>query len=143
MTAEYVLKAALGAKSAYAVSSAGTEAKPQEMAHYVRARLHQRGLDPAKHQQRRVTAEMLNEADLVVAMGLDHRAYLKEQFGREAWLFNQVCFGKEEPVLDIGEALPNLPPDPAAQATYGISVVDYICDSMPYFIQNVERYLFS
>ena len=143
MTAEYVLKAALGAKSAYTVSSAGTEAKPQEMVHYVRARLHQRGLDPAKHQQRRVTAEMLNEADLVVAMGLDHRAYLKDQFDREAWLFNQVCFGKEEPVLDIWEALPNLPPDPAAQAIYGISVVDYICDSMPYFSQNIERYLFS
>jgi len=143
MTAEYVLKAALGVESAYVVSSAGTEAKPQEMAHYVRARLHQRGLDPAKHQQRRVATEMLNEADLVVAMGLDHRAYLKDQFGREAWLFNQVCFGKEEPVLDIWEALPNLPPDPAAQAIYGISVVDYICDSMPYFSQNVERYLFS
>jgi len=143
MTAEYALKAALGLESAYVVSSAGTEAKPQEMAHYVRARLHQRGLDPAKHQQRRVTTEILNEADLVVAMGLDHRAYLKEQFGREAWLFNQVCFDQEEPVLDIWEALPNWPPDPAAQAAYGISVVDYIGDSMPYFSQNIERYLFS
>ena len=143
MTAEYALKAALGLESAYVVSSAGTEAKPQEMVHYVRARLYQRGLDPAKHQQRRMTADMLNEAKLIVAMGLDHRAYLKEQFGREAWLFNQVCFGQEEPVLDIGEALPNWPPDPAAQAAYGISVVDYICDSMPYFSQNIERYLFS
>ena len=143
MTAEYALKAALGIESAYVVSSAGTEAKPQEMVHYVRARLHQRGLDPAKHQQRRVTTEMLNEADLVVAMGLDHRAYLKDQFGREVWLFNQICFGKEEPVLDIWEALPNWPPAPEAQAAYGISVVDYICDSMPYFSQNVERYLFS
>ena len=143
MTAEYALKVALGLESAYIVSSAGTETKPQEMAHYVRARLHQRGLDPAKHQQRRVTAEMLNEADLVVAMGLDHRAYLKDQFGREAWLFNQVCFGQEEPILDIGEALPDWPSNPEAQAAYGISVVDYICDSMPSFIENVERYLLT
>lgn len=141
MTAEYALKAALAAEPAYAVSSAGTQAQPQEMAPYVRARLSQRGIDPAQHRQRRVTVEMLNEADLVVTMGMDHRAYLNEQFGRATWLFNQVCFGKEEPVLDIGEALPNWPPDLAAQAAYGISVVDYICEAMPHFIENVERFL--
>jgi protein-tyrosine phosphatase len=141
LTAEYALKAALGAEAIYRVSSAGTQAEFQEMAPYVKERLLQRGLDPAKHQQRRVTADMLNEANLVVAMGLDHRAYLKELFGREAWLFNQICFGKEEPVLDVWEAVPNYQDDDEAKVAYGTAVIDYICEAMPYFIENVERFL--
>jgi protein-tyrosine phosphatase len=141
MTAEYALKAALGTEAIYRVSSAGTQAEFQEMAPYVKARLSQRGLDPAKHQQRRVTADLLNEANLVVAMGLDHRAYLKEQFGREVWLFNQICFGQEEPILDIWEAVPNYQYDNEARVAYGLAVVDYICEAMPHFIENVERFL--
>lgn len=141
MTAEYALKATLGAESPYAVSSAGTEAAPQEMLPYVRARLHQRGLDPSGHRQRKLTAEMLRQADLVVAMGLDHRAYIKTHFNREALLFNQICFGREEPVLDVGEAVPGWPNNSQAQIAYAISVVDYICEAMPYFALNMERFI--
>jgi protein-tyrosine phosphatase len=141
MTAEYALKAALGVEAIYKVSSAGTQAEFQEMAPYIKVRLSQRGLDPIKHQQRRVTADILNGSDLVVAMGLDHRAYLKEQFGRQAWLFNQICFGKEEPILDIWEAVPNYQHDHRARIAYGTAVVDYICEAIPDFIKNVERFL--
>jgi protein-tyrosine phosphatase len=74
-------------------------------------------------------------------MGLNHRDYLKEQFDRAAWLFNQICFGLETPVLDVGEALPNKPHNPAAQQAYIYEVVDYLCGSMPYFLKNVERFL--
>jgi protein-tyrosine phosphatase len=56
MTAEYALKAALGSQPAYLVSSAGTEAMPQEMSSYLRQRLLERDLDPTGHRQRRVTA---------------------------------------------------------------------------------------
>ncbi|MCK6629789.1 MAG: hypothetical protein L6R45_32015 [Anaerolineae bacterium] len=141
MTAEYALKAALGPQPIYRVSSAGTEAKFQVMAPEVRARLMQRGLDPSAHRQRRVTAGMLAEAEVVVAMGLDHRRYLREQFGREAWLFNQICFGREEPVLDVGEAVPYEQCDPAARQTYIYTVVDTICEAMPHFIKNIGHYL--
>ena len=140
MTAEYALKAALGPHSVYQVSSAGTEAKLQTMSPHVRERLSARGLDARLHQQRRVTAEMLAKADIVVAMGLDHRRYLQEQFGRKGWLFNQICFDTEEPVLDVWEAVPYERSDPTAGQAYIYAVIDYVCDSMPYFIQNIERF---
>ncbi len=140
MSAEYALKAALGPQPPYRVSSAGIEAEPQAMSPHVRERLGRRGIDPTDHRQRRVTAEMLHEADVVVAMGLDHQAYLKAQFGREVWLFNQICFGTAAPVLDVWEAVPNEQRNPAARQAYIYAVVDYICDAMPHFIGNVERF---
>jgi protein-tyrosine phosphatase len=88
-----------------------------------------------------VTAGMLTEAEVVVAMGLDHRRYLREQFGREVWLFNQICFGRESPVLDVGEAMPHEQRDPAARQAYIYTVVDYICEAMPHFIKNIGYYL--
>jgi protein-tyrosine phosphatase len=141
MTAEYALKAALGPQPAYIVTSAGTEAVPQRMSPYVRERLALRGLDPVLHQQRRVTADMLDLADLVVAMGFDHRRYLQEKFGREAWLFNQICFGVEEPVLDVWEASPNEPGNSAATQAHIYTVIDHLCDAVPHFIQNVGRFM--
>jgi protein-tyrosine phosphatase len=68
MIAEYALKAVLGPQPAFQVSSAGTEAKPQAMAPEVITRLLYYGLAPTAHRQRRVTQEMLHQADLVVAI---------------------------------------------------------------------------
>ncbi len=131
----------LGPQPAYRVSSAGTEAIPQAMAPEVRAWLAEHNLDATAHQQRRVTAEMLQQADVVVAMGLDHRRCLQEQFGRKAWLFNQICFDTAEPVLDVWEAVPLAQSDPAARQVYIYSVIDHICEAMPQFIKNVEQFL--
>ncbi|MCL4302478.1 MAG: hypothetical protein KJ077_42710 [Anaerolineae bacterium] len=140
MTAEYALKAVLGPQQAYRVSSAGTEAKLQAMSPHVRQRLALHGLNPETHRQRRLTTEMVAEADVVVAMGLDHRRYLQEQFGRDAWLFNQICYGREMPVLDVWEAVTNEQRNPAAQQAYIYAVVDYICEAVPHFIKNVGRF---
>lgn len=141
MTAEYALKAALGATPAYRVSSAGTQAIPQDMVPFVLERLHQRGLNPLAHRQRRLTAEILAQADLVVAMGLDHQSFLWRHFDYEAPLFNQICFGKAEPILDIWEAVPDDLHDYSTVAAYGMSVVDYICEAMPHFVANMEHFI--
>jgi protein-tyrosine phosphatase len=140
MTAEHALKAVLGPEPVYHVSSAGTGVIPQEMHPVIKTRLRERGIDPTGHRMRQITGDILNGTDLVVAMGLDHRAYVKERFGCEAVLFNQICCGQEEPILDVGERVPAAQNEVARQA-YAITVVDHICDSMPAFIANVERYL--
>ena len=74
-------------------------------------------------------------------MGLDHQTALQERFSYEAPLFNQICFGKAEPILDIWEAVPDYLHNYAAEAAYGMSVVDYICKAMPHFVANVERFI--
>ena len=141
MSAEYALKALLVAETGYRVGSAGTHAEPQAMAPFVLARLQALGLDPSSHRQRKVEAALLAEVDLVVAMGLDHRDYLRTHFNRETWLFNQICFGKEEPVLDSWEAVPNWQTDKEALQSYAVSVVDYIHQAMPHFVKNMGNYL--
>jgi hypothetical protein len=83
----------------------------------------------------------LAEADLVVAMGFDHRQFIKENFNREVLLFNQVCFSQEEPVLDTWEAVPNWQDNRAASEAHMQQVIDHICEAMPAFIKNMERLL--
>jgi protein-tyrosine phosphatase len=143
MTAEYVLKAALEERPelTYRVSSAGVEARPQMMAAFIKDQLLKRGIDPAGHRQRKLTAEILAEANLAVAMGFDHRAYVRETFKQDVPLFNQVCFGREQPILDTWEAVPDWQTNPLASQTYALQVVDYICEAMPAFIENIERFL--
>lgn len=141
VTAEYALKAALGRDPRYEVGSAGIEAIPQAMAPEVRALLRRRGIDPGGHRQRKLSAELLDTAHLPVAMGLDHREYIKQHFGRELVLFNQVCFDREEGLLDTWEAVPDFDRNPQGRRDYLAWVVDYLCSSMPEFIANMERYM--
>lgn len=143
MTAEYALKAILEERPElnYSVSSAGVEAMPQMMAAYIKDQLVQRGIDPSGHRQRKLTAEILAETDLAVAMGFDHRAYVRETFKQDIPLFNQVCFGREEPILDTWESVSDWRTNPLASQSYALQVVDYIFEAMPVFIENVERFL--
>lgn len=141
MTAEYALKASLGGSPRYAVGSAGIEANPQAMAPEVRERLRQRGIDPSAHRQRKLTAELLHAAHLPVAMGLDHREYVERHFGRRLPLFNQVCFDREEALLDTWEAVPDFERNPQGRRDYIAWVVDYLCSAMPEFIANMDRFL--
>jgi protein-tyrosine phosphatase len=106
MTAEYALKARLDPRSPLRVSSAGTVAIPQAMHPDVRAYLVQRGVDPSPHQQRQVSAELLRASDLVIAMSTDHQAFLVDTFRYRAPLFNEICHGRSDVLLDIWEAIP-------------------------------------
>jgi protein-tyrosine-phosphatase len=139
MIAEHALRAALGDDRRYQVGSAGTEAEIQEMMPRVRERLLERGIDPSAHRQRRLTLEMLEEADLVVAMGLDHRQFIRSQWGRQVLLFNQACHDREEPVLDLWEALPDWQENPEGANAYVSGIVDSIIDAMPALIRRLDR----
>ncbi|MFM8540471.1 MAG: low molecular weight phosphatase family protein [Nitrospira sp.] len=139
VTAEYALKARLGPGTKLIVGSAGIEAKPQPVHPMIIEYLRAKGTDPSAHIQRKLTRELLESADLAVAMGFDHRDFIREQFGRAVPLFNQVCFEKEEPVLDVHEVLPNWLEDMAAARAYVKSVVDHIWDSAPALLARLPR----
>jgi protein-tyrosine phosphatase len=141
MTAEYALKAMLDPRSPIRVSSAGTVAIPQAMHPDVRAYLVQRGMDPSNHQQRKVTAELLHATDLVIAMSTDHQAFLFDTFQYCAPLFNDVCHGKSEPLLDVWEAIPTWETDLDAARHYAFQVMEYIWASIPCLLQNLGTYL--
>jgi protein-tyrosine phosphatase len=141
MTAEYALKARLDPSSRVRVSSAGTVAILQAMHPDVRAYLVQRGVDPSQHRQRRVSAELLHATDLVIAMSTDHQAYLFDTFQYRAPLFNDVCHGRSEPLLDVCEAIPTWETDLDAARRYAFEVMEYIWESIPCLLQNLSTYL--
>jgi protein-tyrosine phosphatase len=141
LTAEYALKARLDPRSPIRVSSAGAVALPQQMHPYVRAYLVRRGVDPSQHQQRRVSAEILSASDLVIAMSTDHQAFLVDTFQYRAPLFNEICHGRSEPLLDIWEAIPTWETDLDATRNYAFQVMEYIWASIPYLLENLGTYL--
>ncbi len=141
LTAEYALRAQLPPSHPYRVRSAGIEAHPESVAPTVRDRLLARGVDCRDHVQRRLTHAVLAEADLVVAMGLDHRAFIRRVFSREAPLFHEICFRREEGVLDLHEALPDWSRDPEASQRYMVRTVDHIWKAMPAFIARLPDWV--
>jgi protein-tyrosine phosphatase len=141
MTAEYALKARLDPRSPIRVSSAGTMAIPQAVHPDVRAYIVQRGIDPSLHQQRKVSAELLRASDLVIAMSMDHQAFLVDTFQYRAPLFNEICHGRSEPLLDIWEAIPTWETDLDAARNYAFQVMEYIWASIPCLLQNLGTYL--
>lgn len=139
LVAEYALKARLGPESRCLVGSAGIEALPQPVHPLIRDRLREKGVDPAAHVQRKLTRELLEGVDLAVAMGLDHRDFIRRHFDRDVLLFNQVCYEKEDPVLDIHEAIADWRNNLEAARDYTLSVIDYIWDAMPAFLARVPH----
>ncbi len=71
-------------------------------------------------------------------MGLDHREFIHRRFGREALLFNQICYGVEDSVLDIHEAVPDFARNLDAALAYAARAIDHIWDSAPLFVEHLE-----
>jgi len=143
VTAEYALKARLGPDMQLIVGSAGIAVKPQSLHPMIIEYLRAKGADPSAHVQRKLTRELLESVDLAVAMGFDHRDFIREQFGRDVPLFNQVCFEKEEPVLDVHEAIPDWQSNMDQARAYVQSVVDHIWNSTPALLTRLHYYKVS
>ena len=131
VAAEYALKTRMGPDVRLIVGSAGIEARPQSLHPMIIEYLRAKGVDPSAHVQRKLTHELLEGVDLAVAMGFDHRDFIREQFGRNVPLFNQVCFEKEEPVLDLHEVMPDWASNMDQARAYVQSVVDHIWEATP------------
>ena len=140
VTAEYALKTRMGTDVRLIIGSAGIEAKPQPLHPMIIEYLRTKGADPTKHVQRKLTRELLESADLAVAMGFDHRDFIREQFDRNVPLFNQVCFDKEEPVLDLHEVMPDWASNMDQARAYVQSVVDHIWEATPALLARLPYY---
>jgi protein-tyrosine phosphatase len=138
VTAEYALKDRLGTGTPCVISSAGIDAKPQLVHDWVQTRLRVKGADPTRHVQRQLTRELVEAADLVIAMGRDHQVFLREQFGRDVPLFNQVCLGHDQPILDLHEVMPDWESNPERARAYVWSVIDVIWATAPALLPRLR-----
>jgi protein-tyrosine phosphatase len=139
MVAEYALKSCLGPSSPYLAGSAGIDAIPQSIHPLIREHLLTKGSDPSHHVQRKLTQQLLDEVTLPVAMGLNHREFIRQTFNRDVLLFNEICYQKCEPILDLHEAIPDWHLNLEASRDYVISVIDYIWDAMPIFLATLPE----
>ena len=138
VAAEYALKAVLGVSTSCVVSSAGIDVKPQSVHDWVQTKLREKGADPTSHVQRQLTQELVDAADLVIAMGRDHQVFVRKQFGRDVPLFNQVCLGHDQPILDVHEAIPDWETDPERARAYVWSVIDVIWATAPALLPRLH-----
>ena len=132
LTAEYALRDLLGNPSGIRVASAGTEDFPHVVNPLVRDYLRMRGLDVSPHRGRTLTAEILQDQDLVIAMSTDHRAILAADFNRrDVPLFTEACGLVAEPLPDVHEVVKDHATNPGAVEAYVHRIIDRIVDLTP------------
>jgi protein-tyrosine phosphatase len=140
VAAEYALRAQLGEQSSYRIESAGIEAKPKKIHPVISNRLIQKGIDPSAHVPQALTKQLVKRNDLIIAMGLGHREFIHKQFGVKVPLFNEVSVGKDTPILDLHEALPDWERDIVEARAYVESVIDHIWESIPALIGRLAQF---
>lgn len=139
-------------------SSAGTRAKPDKGLHEVTLRrLEEWGLSGREHTPRKLDAEILQQADLVVAMSkvmpdkngklpphdpdCNHQAFILKNFKRAAPVFKEVCLGKDEALPDLPEVIPDHASRPEAAARFIERTIDFIGGNAERFIHRVPLFL--
>ena len=141
MSAEYCLRDLLrtkGIKTVH-VSSAGTEANPQDLPQPVLRKLRSYGIAAEMHVQRRLSSDILAQTDLVIAMAEDHQRFIKEQFGIDVPLFNEICEDKKTSVLDLGDAVPDWQSHRTEAIRFLDWTVTYIHDRMPRVLDCIVK----
>lgn len=138
-TAELALRAHIARDRHHRIASAGTDARGRIMSPYVRACLEAYGLDPRSHRARQITHEMVAAADIAIAMGIDHQHYIDERFGVHAPLFNELCYRRAEPLLDLHEALPQYERNPHDAMAYVRGTIRYIWNAVPQLLAELDR----
>jgi protein-tyrosine phosphatase len=141
LTAERGLRHALHDRADIHVSSAGTVDFPHVVAPGVREYLLSRGFDVGSHQRRTLTEAILGESDLVIAMSVNHRAYLRSRFGRRAPLFLEACGEPGEALPDIEEAVLDWQSNPAAVDAHMRATIDRILALTPILARRLDALL--
>jgi protein-tyrosine-phosphatase len=121
--AEYLLRDRLGPDSAWTVESAGTAAADGLPATPEAVRvLAEAQIDLSPHRSRRLTADLVEQADIVVVMTRMHQAEVLMRFpGARDKTFLFASFGTEPEIRDI--------PDPIGQSTFVYRMTRNVLDS--------------
>jgi protein-tyrosine phosphatase len=140
LTAEHGLRRALQGRADIQVSSAGTVDFPHVVRPNVRAYLLAKGFDVSRHQRRTLTEAILQESQLVLAMSTEHRAYMRERFGRSAALFLEACGEAADALPDIEEAVLDYRTNPAAVDAHVRATIDRILSLTPKLAVRLEAF---
>jgi len=110
LSAEYILKKYLFDNKifGYQVSSAGTIAKEEPVDKKVKSTLEKLGIKEIKHKQRKLTKDILDENDVIIAMAKNHYDYIKNNFSsKNVFYFNELAKNEKSSMWDIGDVIKN------------------------------------
>jgi len=79
------------------------------------------------------------EADVIYTFWVKSAICTDPNCRREVPLFNEVCFQRMEPILDVGEAVPDWERNTQASLHYALSVIDYIWGAMPLLVSRLHE----
>jgi protein-tyrosine-phosphatase len=141
LTAEYALRAALHPRTEFLVASAGiddrAQAVPPEIVDYLR----QKNFDVSSHRRRTLTRQLVDAADVVIAMSLDHRDFIRVRFGRRVPVFLECCAHRSEALLDLHEAVSDYRTNQAAALAYIRTTIDRIVELTPLLACRIDTLL--
>jgi protein-tyrosine-phosphatase len=141
LTAEHGLRHALQGRADIHVSSAGTVDFPHLVRRNVRDYLLAKGFDVSRHQRRTLSAAILGESHLVIAMSTDHGSYLREHFGHSAPSFLEACGEAADALPDIEEAVLDYRTNAAAVDAHVRATIDRILSLTPRLAMRLDALL--
>lgn len=93
-------------------------------------RMNELGIDTFNFKRTQFSEQFFDEFDLIIEMGKEHKEYVKQNFGRTIYLFNEIYMNEE---LSL-----NVPPPDKKEFIKEIkNMVDYINNAMPVFVKNL------
>lgn len=122
------------------VSSAGVEPVDPKMHESTQNTLKELNIPFNDHTTKRLTKEILDENDIIVSMSTDHKDFIEKNYNVKTYLFNEIAYGKQTPLLDNSEALKDWQTNKKAFYDYNVEMVKYIHKSMPEFVKNLPKF---
>lgn len=138
LTADAALTRLLAGRGDIHVSSAGTDDHPHLVRPYTASYLLSKGYDVSIHRRRTLTQAILDESQLVVAMSTDHRAFIRERFGRGAPLYLEVCGQGAQWLPDIEDVIPDYQTNRAAVEAHVRATIDRVVALAPRMAENID-----
>ena len=122
------------------ISSAGTTARPTQQPDVKTVEtLKSLGISDINHKQTRLSEDIIKKNDVIIAMGTDHKEFIKEKFGIDVPLFNEIAYGRTDGVLDIHEKIENWLENRDATENHIAETVHYIYESMPKILEKIKE----
>ena len=96
-----------------------------------------KGLEVSGHRRRTLSHEILDRADVVIAMSLEHKSTLQCKFQTISLLFTEACGGLAEPLLDVDDLFAPEDRYTSAAQRHIYSIIDQIVEQTPALANRV------
>jgi protein-tyrosine phosphatase len=141
VSAEYSLKKYLSEHniSDWKVSSAGIVAKKEPIDYKTLEVLKELGIKNIRHKQKKLTKDMVNEYDIVIAMAENHLNFIRSKLKYpKAILFNELAIGKKNSIWDIEDDVKDYKTDRQAVEKKIEKTVKEIRKKIPKLFKNLD-----